>query len=112
MRGVVEKCNMCHARLHAAQDKGAAAGKREIDPADYTPACVESCPTGAIRFGDLNDPHSTVAKAARGPEAFRLLARLGTEPKIYYASQRAWVRALAERHSPGQTPAGAEVAHG
>jgi len=108
MRGVVEKCNLCHARLHAAEDKAAAAGKRQIDPADYVPACVESCPTGAIQFGDLNDGNSQVAKAARAPEAFRLLARLGTEPKVHYTSKRPWVRALAERHSaakPGEVAA-------
>jgi molybdopterin-containing oxidoreductase family iron-sulfur binding subunit len=111
MRGVVEKCNMCHARLHAAEDKAAAAGKRQIDPADYIPACAESCPTGAIRFGDLNDGTSEVAKAARTPEAFRLLARLGTEPKIYYTSKRPWVRALAEPHPAAKSAAdGAPVA--
>ena len=44
MRGVVEKCNMCPARLHSAKEKAAAAGKREIDPADYVPACVGSVP--------------------------------------------------------------------
>jgi len=103
MRGVVEKCNLCHARLHAAEDKAAAAGKHEIDPADYVPACAESCPTGAIQFGDLNDPQSAVSKASHAPDAFRLLARLGTEPKIYYKSKRPWVRALAERHSPAKS---------
>jgi molybdopterin-containing oxidoreductase family iron-sulfur binding subunit len=111
---------MCHARLHAAEDKAAEAGKRQIEAADYVPACVESCPTGAIRFGDLNDGASEVAKASRTPEAFRLLARLGTEPKIYYTSKRAWVRALAERHPAGEPsqPAapvaagGGEVKHG
>jgi len=102
MRGVVEKCNLCHSRLHAAEDKAAAAGKHDIDPADYVPACVESCPTGAIEFGDLNDHQSGVAKSSHAPEAFRLLARLGTEPKVYYKSKRRWVRELAERQSPAK----------
>ena len=99
MRGVVEKCNLCHARLHAAQEKAAAAGKREIGPRGYAPACAEACPTGAITFGNLADENDPAAEAAHSPEAFRLLARLGTEPKIYYRSERAWVRALAEAHA-------------
>jgi len=99
MRGVVEKCNLCHARLHSAQEKAAAAGKREIDPADYVPACVESCPTGAIQFGNLADPSDPVTRDSHSPSAFRLLAKIGTEPKIYYKSKEAWVRALAEPNS-------------
>ena len=97
MRGVVEKCNLCHARLHSAKEKAAASGKTEIDPADYIPACVEACPTGAIQFGNLADENDSIVSAAHSPDAFRLLARLGTEPKVYYKSTQAWVRALAER---------------
>lgn len=108
MRGVVEKCNMCHGRLHAAQEKAAATGKREIDPADYAPACVEACPTGAITFGNLADPGDAVSKQARSPQAFRLLARLGTEPKLYYKSKEAWVRELADSNPARNS----EVEHG
>ncbi|MFI5096973.1 MAG: 4Fe-4S dicluster domain-containing protein [Candidatus Acidiferrales bacterium] len=103
MRGVVEKCNLCHARLHSAKEKAAAAGKKEMDPADYIPACVEACPTGAIQFGNLADENDSIFFAARSPEAFRLLARLGTEPKVYYKSTQAWVRALAERDAGRRT---------
>ena len=100
MRGVVEKCNFCHGRWHAAQQKAAAAGKSEIDAADYVPACVEACPTGALRFGDLNDAASEVARDAGRPESFRLLEKLGTEPKIYYRSRRGWVREIASAPRP------------
>ena len=99
MRGVVEKCNLCHARLHAAEEKAASVGKREIDPADYVPACVEACPTGAIQFGNLADTNDPVTRESHSPNAFRLLARIGTEPKVYYKSKEAWVRALAEPNS-------------
>ena len=30
----------------------------DINAVTYTPACVASCPTGAMLFGDLNDPKS------------------------------------------------------
>jgi Fe-S-cluster-containing dehydrogenase component len=88
MRGVVEKCNFCHGRLHAAQENGSD---------DYTPACAEACPTQAITFGDLADPSSEVAHLSREASTFRLLPKLGTEPKVYYRSEHAWVRQLAER---------------
>ena len=96
MRGVVEKCNFCHGRLHTANAKAAAAGRRRADPADYVPACVEACPAKAITFGDLNDAGSAVAREARRGDAFRLLERLGTQPKIYYRSGRPWVHQVAE----------------
>jgi molybdopterin-containing oxidoreductase family iron-sulfur binding subunit len=103
MRGVVEKCNFCHARLQAAQDKAAAAGKQEIDPADYVPACVEACPTAAITFGDLADPATEVARQSLDSRSFRLLPKLGTEPKVYYRSELPWVRQSAEHG--GASPA-------
>ncbi len=97
MRGVVEKCNFCHGRLHAAKAKAASEGKRDINPQDYVPACVEACPAGAITFGDLSDPDSEVSKKARDGESFRFLERLKTESKVYYRSKKEWVRRLAER---------------
>jgi molybdopterin-containing oxidoreductase family iron-sulfur binding subunit len=100
MRGVVEKCNFCHGRWHAAKERAAAAGKREIDPADYVPACVEACATDAIQFGDLNDALSVPAQDAKRPESFRMLEKIGTEPKIYYRSKRDWVRQIASAPRP------------
>jgi molybdopterin-containing oxidoreductase family iron-sulfur binding subunit len=104
MRGVVEKCNFCHGRWHAAKERAAAAGKRDIDPADYVPACVEACPSGAIQFGDLNDGASAPARDAQLPESFRLLEKLGTETKIYYRSKRDWVRQIASAPRPASAP--------
>jgi molybdopterin-containing oxidoreductase family iron-sulfur binding subunit len=99
-RGVVEKCNFCFHRLQAAQAKAAAAGAKEVGPGDYLPACVEACPTSAFLFGDMNDPASEVAKAAKGEGTFRLLEKLGTDPKIIYRSSKPWVRETAEGALP------------
>ncbi len=65
---------------------------------------MEACPTGAITFGDLSDASSEVARESREPQSFRLLPKLGTEPKVYYRSQLAWVRELAERGGSAPDP--------
>jgi len=99
MRGVVEKCNFCHHRFHHAKEEAAMNGSREIDAVRYTPACVEACPTRAMVFGDLNDPASEVSQRSRKDNTFRLLERLGTEPKIYYSSEKTWVRSVVEQQA-------------
>lgn len=63
-----DKCNFC-------RDTNLAEGK--------LPACVASCPTNALVFGDLNDPHSDVSKAIASNIVYRDKAHLGTEPKLY-----------------------------
>ena len=97
MRGVVEKCNLCFHRLQAARQKVAAGGREEINPEEYVPACVEACPAEAITFGDLLDEESEVYRFSQRGESFRLLERLGTGPKVYYTSEREWVRKLGEK---------------
>ena len=87
--GVVEKCTFCHHRLQRARDQ-ASAEDRELVDGDYLPACVETCPAGAMAFGDLHDPHSEVAQLAQSPRAFRLLEELGTEPKVIYLAKEEW----------------------
>ncbi|MEE9382972.1 MAG: 4Fe-4S dicluster domain-containing protein [Nannocystaceae bacterium] len=67
-RGVVEKCHFC---LHRTRN-GA------------YPACLEACPTGARKFGDLNDPESEVAQIVRKKRVFVLKEELNTVPRIYY----------------------------
>lgn len=84
--GVIEKCTFCHHRLQLARDQ-ARAENRPLREEDYVPACLESCPTGAIFFGDLDNPNHRVSKLKEDPRAFRLLEELGTKPKVYYLAE-------------------------
>jgi molybdopterin-containing oxidoreductase family iron-sulfur binding subunit len=82
-KGVVEKCTLCHHRLQNARDQ-ARAEDRAVRPGEYTPACVEACPTEAMVFGDLSNPNSEVSNLAHSRRAYKLLEDLGTEPKVIY----------------------------
>jgi molybdopterin-containing oxidoreductase family iron-sulfur binding subunit len=100
MRGVVEKCNFCHHRLQAAKAKAAAEGRKVIGDEEYVPACVDACPAQAIVFGDLANEDGRAARLSRDERAFRMLERLGTEPKVYYRSSQAWVKAALTKEAP------------
>lgn len=67
-KGVVEKCTFCIQRTRAGK----------------FPACVEICPVGARKFGNLLDPKSEIRYLIGNKRVFRLREDINTEPKFYY----------------------------
>jgi len=68
MRGVMEKCTFCVQRTREGRD----------------PACVEACPVGARKFGNLLDPDSDVRKILATKRVFRFKEEFHTYPKFFY----------------------------
>jgi Fe-S-cluster-containing dehydrogenase component len=66
--GTAQKCNFCVDHI----DKGMA------------PACVQTCLSNALVFGDLNDPTSEISVLLGRRAHFQPRADLGTDPSIYY----------------------------
>ena len=87
--GVMEKCTFCVQRIKAGEI-AAEAEKRELTDGEIQPACVQSCPTRAMVFGDLNDPESEVSRMARSGRATKLLEEVGTRPKVNYLPRDSW----------------------
>jgi molybdopterin-containing oxidoreductase family iron-sulfur binding subunit len=85
--GVVEKCTFCVQRISAAKQE-AKTENRELQDGNIKPACVQSCPTSALVFGDLNDPESAVSRLSRSPRGTKLLEDLGTLPKVTYLQKQ------------------------
>jgi len=82
-RGVMEKCTFCLQRIRAAKEEAKLEG-RTLRDGEIRPACAQTCPPGAIVFGDLADPASRVYRLSRSTRRFRLLEDLGTEPSVIY----------------------------
>jgi len=88
-KGITEKCNFCIQRIRRAKER-AKKEKRKIRDGEVIPACVETCPSEALYFGDLNDPKSHVSRLSKSRRAFRLMEELGTEPKVFYLKEGEW----------------------
>jgi polysulfide reductase chain B len=65
--GSADKCTFCF-------ENRASKGQK--------PACVSTCLTGALTFGDLNDPKSEVRAVLGKQRAEKPKAYLGTNPKL------------------------------
>jgi len=50
------------------------------------PHCVESCPTEALVFGDLDDPESRIRQLLATERTETLLPNCRTRPKVFYAA--------------------------
>jgi molybdopterin-containing oxidoreductase family iron-sulfur binding subunit len=67
-KGVVEKCHFCMHRTRAG----------------LNPACLEACPTGARKFGNILDPKSDVSIILKTKRSFALKEELNTIPSFFY----------------------------
>ena len=68
IKGVVEKCTFCIQRVRNGQ----------------YPSCVEICPTGARKFGNLLDPESEIRYILENKRVLIFKEELNTQPKFYY----------------------------
>jgi len=68
-RGLPQKCTLC-AHL--------------LDRGWKEPRCVEVCPTGALVFGDLDDPNSEVARLVASGKTEALHPEYGLKEKVRY----------------------------
>ena len=58
--------------------------KREIRDGEIQPACVQTCPTRALIFGNLMDRGSEVRKRVEDRRAYQAMGYLNTKPAVIY----------------------------
>ncbi len=82
-RGVMEKCSMC---IQMTQNVILEAKKegRAVKDGEFSTACVNACPTGAMTFGDMNDKGSAVRALFSDNRRYTLLEEIGTKPNVFY----------------------------
>lgn len=92
-----QKCTLCAHRL---------------DEGEKMPRCVESCPTGALVFGDLDDPKSEIAKLAASANTESLHPEFETDPLVQYIGlpKRFVAGEVVMRDNPGECAQGVTVA--
>ena len=99
MRGVMEKCTYCVQRVQNAKiqhkaklmqrRQGAAVSLEEIQVPDgaFKVACEQTCPAGAIVFGNILDPKSAVSLAKAREQDYAVLGYLNVRPRTTYSGK-------------------------
>ena len=97
--GLPQKCTLC---------------AHMIDRGEKTTRCAECCPTGALVFGDLDDPGSDISKlaAALGERLEVYKPQFGTGPLIkYHALPKPFIAGeIAFCDKPGEPAVGLSIA--
>jgi molybdopterin-containing oxidoreductase family iron-sulfur binding subunit len=82
--GIMEKCTFCVQRILEAKDHAKDEGRLVID-GEVKPACVQSCPTKALTFGNLNDNESKINAVNTSERSYKVLDHhLNTQPAVTY----------------------------
>jgi molybdopterin-containing oxidoreductase family iron-sulfur binding subunit len=101
-RGVMEKCSFCVQRIQNGK-LTAKKERRTMKDGEVVTACQAACATGAIVFGDLNNPESRLSQLLKvsydekrplgidkkigNPRAYRVLEEIGVKPNIFYLTK-------------------------
>jgi len=90
----MEKCTYCVQRIEQAKIaqkvKAGASDDVRLKESDGTvpkTACQQACPAGAIVFGDISDPTSTVSGLKRDTRNYALLGDLLVKPRTTYLAR-------------------------
>lgn len=83
MRGVIEKCTYCVQRIESARI-ASKREDREIADGEIQTACQQSCPSQAIVFGNIADPHSAVAVQRNKSQNYEILSELRLKARTTY----------------------------
>jgi molybdopterin-containing oxidoreductase family iron-sulfur binding subunit len=102
-RGVMEKCSFCVQRIQLGK-LNAKKERRKLKDGEVETACQTACSTGAIVFGDINNPESKISKLLQikpadekhphrvdkltgNPRAYQVLEEIGVKPNIWYLTK-------------------------
>ena len=82
-----------------------------IDDGWKEPRCVEACPTGALLFGDMDDPDSEISKARKALPVEDLHPEFGLNPKVVYNGLpgRFIAGSVVLEDNPDECPEGVKV---
>jgi molybdopterin-containing oxidoreductase family iron-sulfur binding subunit len=87
-RGVMEKCTYCVQRINKAKRRANLNPEfRQQIINSITPACAQSCPTGGVAFGNINDPTSSVAILKKSARNYQLLSELNLQARTSYLAK-------------------------
>ena len=85
-KGVMEKCTFCVQRIRFGQNDARVRGIDVKDDA-VQPACAQTCPSGAIAFGNARDAHSRVTRLKEDERSYTVFESLNTKPGVNYLSR-------------------------
>jgi tetrathionate reductase subunit B len=84
LKQIVQKCEFCLHRVRVGLE----------------PACVNTCPTDALIFGDMNDPDSRISRVLATHAVQVLKPDRATYPQVYYVG--ADMQIMQARGMPGR----------